>query len=66
MNSIDSAIESPAKDPEHQAAVYKDVRIKSVKGFPYQIFYRVKTETLIKVLSVFHVRQNSEIWRQRT
>jgi plasmid stabilization system protein ParE len=66
VNSIDSAIESLAKDPEHQAVVYKDVRIKSVKGFPYQIFFRLKNETLIEELSVFHVGQNPEIWRERT
>jgi plasmid stabilization system protein ParE len=66
VNAIDAAIESLSKNPEHQAVVYKDVRLKSVKSFPYQIFYRIKSEALVEVLSVFHVRQNPEIWRERS
>jgi plasmid stabilization system protein ParE len=37
VNSIDSAIESLAKDPEHQAVVYKDVNLPSSNGHRFKL-----------------------------
>lgn len=65
VTSIDSAIKSIVSAPVRSACVYREVRLQSVKGFPYQIYYRVVVEDLIEILSVFHVRQNPEIWRSR-
>lgn len=41
VNSIDTAIEVIVASPFRTPAIYKEVRLVSVKGFPYQIYYRV-------------------------
>ena len=64
--SIDDCIELILSAPLRPACVYKGVRLQSVKGFPYQIYYRVVGVDLVQILSVFHVRQNPEIWRSRS
>ena len=66
VTSIDSGIKSIVSDPMRSACVYREVRLQTVKGFPYQIYYRVLGGDLIEILSVFHVRQNPEIWRSRS
>jgi len=63
--SIDSAIKTILASPTRFRCIYKEVRLLSVKGFPYQIYYRVLDDDKVEVLSVFHVRQNPEIWRRR-
>lgn len=65
IDSIDSAIQSIAESPEQAARVYKDVRCKSVKGFPYQVFYRIQAQNTVEVLSIFHVRQHPGVWQSR-
>ena len=65
VESIDSAIQSIAESPEQAARVHKEVRCKSVKGFPYQVFYRIKGQHTVEVLSIFHVRQHPGVWQSR-
>lgn len=66
VKSIDLAIHSIAETPEQSAFVHRDVRCKSVKGFPYQIFYRVLDQKIIEVISIFHVRQHPGVWQSRS
>jgi len=63
--AIDHAIEIISLHPARAAVVYKNVRVRSVEKFPYQIYYRLTGENLIEVLSVFHVRQSPTVWRSR-
>lgn len=65
IESIDFAINSIVETPEHSPRVHKDLRCKSVKGFPYQIFYRVLDQQIIEVISIFHVRQHPGVWQSR-
>ena len=66
VHAVDRAVALLASAPTRQAKVYREVRLLSVKGFPYQIYYRVVDVTHVEVLSVFHVRQNPEIWKSRS
>jgi len=65
IEAIDFAIESISRAPEQPARVYRNVRCKSVKRFPYQIYYHITGEEVVEVLSVFHVRQRPQIWQSR-
>ena len=66
IKSIDSTIQSIAKSPEQAARVHKEIRCKSVKGFPYQVFYRIQDQDIVEVLSIFHVRQHPGVWQSRS
>jgi toxin ParE1/3/4 len=50
--------------PELHQCIYKDVRRGLVRGFPYQVLYRVKTNQ-IRVLAVFHASRNPAVWKKR-
>lgn len=52
-------------NPSIYRKVYREVRVTSVKGFPYQIFYRVLNDESIEILSVFQIRRNPSVWRER-
>jgi toxin ParE1/3/4 len=49
--------------PELHQCIYKDVRRGLVRGFPYQVLYRVKTNQ-IRVLAVFHTSRNPAVWKE--
>ncbi len=66
VSSIDTAVAVIVATPKRAPTVYKQVRLISVKGFPYQIYYRLLGEDLIEILAVFHVRQNPKIWQSRS
>ena len=65
VNAIDATLELIAKSPGRYGAIHKDVRVISVKGFPYHIYYRKLEDDSVEVISVFHVRQNPAIWKKR-
>ena len=66
VESIDSAIQSIAESPAQSARVHNEVRCKSVRGFPYQVFYRIHGLNSVEVLSIFHVRQHPSVWQSRS
>lgn len=66
IESVDSAIHSISESPEQWARVHEDVRCNSVKGFPYQIYYRILDKDTVEVLSIFHVRQHPSVWQTRS
>jgi len=65
VEEIERALLSACEAPQRCSAVFKDVRRVRVKRFPYFVFFRVRESQLV-VLSVFHVRRNPTIWRERT
>lgn len=65
VDEVDAAIKKILSAPKRPECVYRDVRLRSVDGFPYQIYYRVLEPNIVEVISVFHVRQNPAIWQAR-
>ncbi|MFK8075712.1 MAG: type II toxin-antitoxin system RelE/ParE family toxin [Granulosicoccus sp.] len=63
--AVDASIDTISSAPTRPRYVYKEIRLMSVKGFPYQIYYRVLGSDVVEVLSIFHVRQNPSIWQTR-
>lgn len=65
IESVDVAIKAISEFPEQSPRVYRDIRCKSVKRFPYQIYYRILKQDIVEILSIFHVRQYPGVWQSR-
>jgi len=52
VSAIDQTIEIIANNPDRAPIVYKDVRVKSVARFPYQVYYRFLGENLIEAMAL--------------
>jgi plasmid stabilization system protein ParE len=50
--------------PELHAVVLQDVRRAVLRGFPYNIYYRVRADR-VEVIAVFHGRRNPSEWQTR-
>lgn len=61
--AVDASMDVIISAPTRPHCVYKEIRLISVKGFPYQSYYRVLGSDVVEVLSIFHVRQNPSIWQ---
>ena len=53
-----------ARTPKIYQLVYKIVRRKLVRRFPYGIFFVIKTDTII-VLAVMHTKRKPSEWHKR-
>jgi plasmid stabilization system protein ParE len=63
--NLDEAIKAISAEPTHGRLDHRDVRIYGVKGFPYQICYRVLSETRIRILAVKHHKRHPDYWKHR-
>ena len=43
---------------------YRDLRLLNIKGFPYQLIYRLN-EDEITIVSFFHGHRDPEIWKKK-
>ncbi|MBI4603928.1 MAG: type II toxin-antitoxin system RelE/ParE family toxin [Planctomycetes bacterium] len=62
---VDAVLDSVGRSPFLHPVVYKDVRRALVRRFPYAVFYRVTTDTIL-VLAVAHFSRDPSFWQQRT
>jgi len=62
---IEEAIARIEREPYAFACVYKSVRRKLLRRFPYGIFFVVEEGTVV-ILAVLHFRQAPETWQSRT
>ena len=65
VEEIERALFAACEAPQRCRTALQDVRRIRVNRFPYFIFFRARESQLI-VLSVFHVRRNPTVWRERT
>ena len=55
------------KDPFCIAVKYDDIRCMPVSKFPYNIHYKIKSDSkTIVIFAVYHTSRNPEIWKERT
>ncbi|MFP4014471.1 MAG: type II toxin-antitoxin system RelE/ParE family toxin [Chitinispirillaceae bacterium] len=62
---IEAALESVTANPRSCAVVYKNIRRKLIRRFPYGIFFIID-ESTIRILAVIHVKRNPENWKSRS
>jgi plasmid stabilization system protein ParE len=61
---IRAKLESIRKNPELYAIVDDDLRVASVRRFPYAIYFTAREKT-IDVWAVFHHSRDPAIWQAR-
>lgn len=64
VEELEHAIASAAAAPQRYPVTFGDVRRTVTRRFPFAIYFRVRSETLI-VLAVFHGRRNPAEWQLR-
>jgi len=61
---VDRAIQLLLQFPRLGSPLRHDVRVFSLKVFPYRLIYRVEGE-IIRIYAVAHVRRRRGYWRKR-
>ena len=61
---IEEAVSRAADTPERHPIVFGDIRRAVARRFPYSVYFRVRTNSLV-VLAVFHGRRSPAIWQRR-
>src|SRR2546430_11217291 len=61
---VQEVLDRISPTPEMHQCIHKDVRRAIVRGFPYSVLYRVKTNK-ISVVAVFHAKRDPAIWQRR-
>ena len=64
IREIEQAITNAAAGPERFPVVFGDVRRTVARRFPFAVYFRVRSDSLV-VLAVFHGRRNPVIWQRR-
>jgi plasmid stabilization system protein ParE len=62
---VKERLDQIAATPLMHSVAHKDIRKAVVKQFPYSIFYRVVSGTVV-VVSVFHTSRDPRIWQSRS
>lgn len=63
--SLEAAIESIKRNPEHAGFIHKQIRSVALMRFPFSVYYIVEPNAVI-LLAVFHHSRNPKEWRHRT
>jgi toxin ParE1/3/4 len=62
---IEHCIALAAQKPLRFAMVHNSVRRVIARRFPYSVYYRVETDSIV-VMAVFHASRDPLIWQRRT
>ena len=60
IDQIESKVAKILKNPDSYRIVTKDLRVANLDRFPYQIVYRIASDSTIRVLSVRHHKQHPD------
>lgn len=64
IREIDEALAKAAAAPQRHPVVFRDIRRAVARRFPFTVYFRVRSDTLV-VLAVFHGRRDPTIWQRR-
>ena len=64
MDAIDEAVQAILRAPILCAVVDFDVRRKSLKRYPYGIYYRIVNDS-VYIVAVHHHSRDRDSWKQR-
>jgi toxin ParE1/3/4 len=62
--SIDASLNGIVRNPHLSEVLYKGMRKRIVKRFPFGIFYIVE-ENVITIISVIHLARHPKTWKKR-
>lgn len=64
IRAVDAGLAEIQRNPFAYLTVYKQIRRKLIRKFPYGIIYLIESET-IYVIACFHVKRNPQNWQTR-
>ncbi len=64
VREIDVIVARAAAHPDRFPTVFGDVRRAVARRFPFSVYFRVRSPSLV-VLAVFHSRRDPMIWQRR-
>ncbi len=63
---VERALSEIARNPQRWALGSHNTRRFLLRGFPYLLIYREKSENRIQVIAVAHTSRNPGYWKRRT
>ena len=64
IRAIDASLSLIQRNPFAYPCVYRKVRRKLIRKFPYGLFYVIKDEMIV-VVACFHVKRDPKQWKKR-
>jgi len=64
LRCVDASMALIIRSPEISPTVYKQIRRKFIRRFPYGIFYFLDNNKII-VIAVMHARRDPKYWQKR-
>lgn len=64
VDRVDASLDFICRSPRACAAVYRDVRVCGVRGFPYVVYFQDQP-TRIFVIAVMHTSRDPQAWMSR-
>ncbi len=61
---VDASLFAIQRNPLAYTLVYKKIRRKLIRKFPYGLFYLVKDEMIV-IVACFHVKRDPQQWKRR-
>lgn len=61
---VDASLATIQRNPQSFPVVYKQLRRKLIRRFPYGIFYLIEAETIV-IIGCFHVKRDPQQWQKR-
>jgi len=61
---VEATLDSLVYEPYVYAPIYKDIRRKLLRRFPYGVFYVVGDDNIV-VLAVIHAKRHPRTWKLR-
>jgi plasmid stabilization system protein ParE len=61
---VEATVIRMAENPQQFQVVLDDVHRARLRKFPYSLFFRLETDTLL-VIACFHAKRDPQRWQQR-
>ena len=61
---VDASLSAIQRNPFAYPIVYREIRRKLIRRFPYGIFYLIESET-IYIIACLHVKRDPHQWQRR-
>jgi toxin ParE1/3/4 len=64
LRAVEACAESISRRPDTWPLIYKNLRRRLLRRFPYSLIYRVDPDRVV-VVACFHARRDPQRWRSR-
>lgn len=64
IRAVDASLAKIQRNPFAYPTVYREIRRKLIRKFPYGILYLIESET-IYIIACFHIKRDPQKWQTR-